>query len=99
MEQKVEQEICVVLNGTDFQKKVWSALLKIPFGEERTYGELAVAIGNPKAVRALASAVGSNNIAMFIPCHRVKAKTGDLHKYRWGGDLKRRILLNEQENK
>lgn len=98
-EQKEKQEVYVVLNGTDFQKKVWSALLEIPFGEERTYGELAVAIGNPKAVRAVGSAVGSNNIAIFIPCHRVKAKTGDSNKYRWGGDLKNNILLDERQRK
>ncbi|KAI8119623.1 hypothetical protein FF38_05079 [Lucilia cuprina] len=92
------EEIYVFLNGTEFKRKVWSALLEIPFGEERTYSDLAVAIGNPKAVRAVANAVGSNNIAIFIPCHRVKAKNGDKLKYRWGGDLKKKILLYENEN-
>ncbi|XP_037825253.1 methylated-DNA--protein-cysteine methyltransferase [Lucilia sericata] len=92
------EEIYVLLKGTEFQRKVWSALLEIPFGEECTYSDLAVAIGNPKAVRAVANAVGSNNIAIFIPCHRVKAKNGDKLKYRWGGDLKKRILVHEKGN-
>ncbi|KAM7364618.1 O-6-alkylguanine-DNA alkyltransferase [Cochliomyia hominivorax] len=99
IKQKENQEVNVVLNGSDFQLKVWSALLKIPFGEERTYGEVAAMIGNPKAARAVGNAVGSNNIAIFIPCHRVKASINDVYKYGAGSELKKKILLNEQKRK
>lgn len=91
------QELNVVLKGSDFQLKVWSALLEIPFGEERTYGEIAAMIGKPKA--AVGNAVGSNEIAIFIPCHRVKSSVNDVYKYGSGSELKKKILLNEQNRK
>ena len=92
------QEVYIALNGTVFQNKVWSALLGIPYGEERTYADIAAIIGNPKASRAVGSAVSANNIAMLVPCHRVRSKTGDTLKYRWGSELKKQILLNEKMN-
>lgn len=61
-------------DGTDFQKSVWRELRKIPRGQTRTYGEIAAAIGNPRAVRAVGSACGANPLPVFIPCHRVVAK-------------------------
>ena len=63
-------------DGTDFQKSVWRELKKIPRGQTRTYGEIAAAIGKPKAVRAVGSACGANPLPVFIPCHRVVAKNG-----------------------
>ena len=65
-----------ILNGTDFQKAVWNELRKIPRGQTRTYGEIAAAIGRPKAVRAVGTACGANPLPLFIPCHRVVAKNG-----------------------
>jgi O-6-methylguanine DNA methyltransferase len=62
--------------GTNFQKSVWRELKKIPRGQTRTYGEIAAAIGNPRAVRAVGSACGANPLPVFIPCHRVVSKTG-----------------------
>ena len=64
------------LEGTDFQRAVWNAIAAIPSGETRTYGELAIAIGRPKAVRAVGSACGANPVPLIIPCHRVTAKNG-----------------------
>jgi O-6-methylguanine DNA methyltransferase len=83
--------------GTDFQKKVWNALLKIPKGKTVTYSELAKKIGAPKAVRAVASAVAKNKIALLIPCHRVVPKTGGTGKYRWGTNRKKKILESEYD--
>lgn len=62
--------------GTEFQRAVWKELKKIPRGQTRTYGEIAAAIGRPKAVRAVGSACGANPLPVFIPCHRVTAKNG-----------------------
>lgn len=62
--------------GTNFQKAVWNEIRKIPRGQTRTYGEIAAAIGRPKAVRAVGSACGANPLPLFIPCHRVVAKNG-----------------------
>jgi O-6-methylguanine DNA methyltransferase len=81
--------------GTDFQLLVWNELLKIPSGETRTYSDIAVAIGRPKACRAVAKACGQNKIAIFIPCHRVVAKNG-LGGYEWGVDIKQQILYREK---
>lgn len=83
------------MQGTEFQKKVWSALLKIPKGKAITYSELAKNIGKPKAVRAAASAVAKNRIALLIPCHRVIPAGGGVGKYRWGSERKKKILESE----
>jgi len=79
--QTLEQFIKKVPNigtpaGTEFQKAVWNELKKIPRGQTRTYGEIAAAIGRPKAVRAVGSACGANPLPLFIPCHRIVAKNG-----------------------
>ncbi|MDR6459468.1 AraC family transcriptional regulator of adaptative response/methylated-DNA-[protein]-cysteine methyltransferase [Chryseobacterium vietnamense] len=80
------------LKGTDFQLKVWESLLTIPMGKLSTYGNLAEKIGNPKASRAVGTAIGSNPVAFLIPCHRVIQATGHLGGYRWGSDRKQLIV-------
>ncbi|KAA2224327.1 bifunctional helix-turn-helix domain-containing protein/methylated-DNA--[protein]-cysteine S-methyltransferase [Chryseobacterium sediminis] len=80
------------LKGTDFQLKVWESLLTIPMGKLSTYGSLAEKIGNPKAFRAVGTAIGSNPVAFLIPCHRVIQATGHLGGYRWGSDRKQLIV-------
>ena len=80
------------VRGTAFQCQVWAALRQIPVGETRTYGEVAAAIGRPKAVRAVAGACGANPVALVVPCHRVVGADGALRGYRWGPERKRRLL-------
>ena len=80
------------LKGTDFQLKVWESLLTIPMGKLSTYGSLAEKIGNPKASRAVGTAIGSNPVAFLIPCHRVIQSTGNLGGYRWGSERKQVIV-------
>ncbi|UKB82959.1 methylated-DNA--[protein]-cysteine S-methyltransferase [Chryseobacterium sp. MEBOG06] len=80
------------LKGTDFQLKVWESLLTIPMGKLSTYGNLAEKIGNPKASRAVGTAIGSNPVAFLIPCHRVIQSTGHLGGYRWGIDRKQLMM-------
>lgn len=79
-------------SGTDFQKQVWRELLRIPYGETITYSELAARIGKPSAVRAVATACGSNPIPILIPCHRVIGKDGSLTGYAGGLDNKKFLL-------
>jgi O-6-methylguanine DNA methyltransferase len=81
--------------GTPFQRKVWNALLDIPYGETRTYAELARSIGEPKAFRAVGAANGANPISIVIPCHRVISSGGGLGGYSGGVPLKRRLLALE----
>lgn len=84
------------LEGTDFQKKVWEQLQRIPYGETASYKDVAVAIGNEKAVRAVGGANGMNNIAIIIPCHRVIGADGNLVGF--GGGLWRKVwLLNHEK--
>lgn len=80
------------LRGTDFQLKVWEALLKIPQGKLSTYGEIAQQIENPKASRAVGTAIGSNPIAYLIPCHRVIQSSGEFGGYMWGPNRKAAII-------
>ncbi|MDH3660543.1 MAG: methylated-DNA--[protein]-cysteine S-methyltransferase [Alphaproteobacteria bacterium] len=86
----------LLIRGTNFQIKVWEALLRIPFGRLVTYQDVAKAIGNPKAVRAVGSAVGKNNISWLIPCHRVILSSGVMHNYRWG--VRQKKILNALES-
>lgn len=83
------------LHGTAFQLKVWEALRSIPRGQTRTYGQLAKALGEPKAVRAVAGACGANPVAIVVPCHRVIGSDGKLTGYRWGVERKRKLLEQE----
>ena len=77
-------EIKLHLKGTDFQLKVWEMLLKIPMGSLTTYGDIAAILDNPKASRAVGTAVGDNPVAFLIPCHRVIRSSGELGGYHWG---------------
>lgn len=81
--------------GTDFQRAVWEALKAIPYGGTRTYGEIAAAVGRPKAVRAVGQANHVNPLPIFIPCHRVVGKGGALTGYAGGLELKRALLALE----
>jgi AraC family transcriptional regulator of adaptative response/methylated-DNA-[protein]-cysteine methyltransferase len=83
------------IRGTAFQQKVWAALRAIPPGKTATYKEIARAIGQPKAVRAVAQACGANPLAVAIPCHRVVRTDGDLSGYRWGVERKRKLIDRE----
>ena len=85
------------LHATAFQMRVWSELRKIPYGETRSYAQVAEAVGNPKAVRAVARACATNPVALVNPCHRVIGSDGRLAGYRWGIERKKRILDREQE--
>lgn len=85
--------------GTAFQKSVWDALAKIPYGETRTYGQIAQAIGNPKASRAVGMACNRNPIMIAVPCHRVIGADGSLTGYAPGTQLKQIVLNLEQQKK
>jgi AraC family transcriptional regulator of adaptative response/methylated-DNA-[protein]-cysteine methyltransferase len=89
-------QIPLVLHGTAFQLKVWRYLQTIPPGSVQSYTEVAEAIGQPKAVRAVANACAANHIAVVIPCHRVIRGDGGLGGYRWGLDRKRALLDAER---
>ncbi|WP_055717661.1 methylated-DNA--[protein]-cysteine S-methyltransferase [Streptomyces torulosus] len=84
------------LHGTPFQRGVWEQLARIPFGETRSYGELADAMGSPKASRAVGLANGKNPVGIIVPCHRVVGSDGSLTGYGGGLDRKRRLLDFEQ---
>ncbi len=87
------------VHGTAFQIKVWRYLQKIPYGEVQSYSEVAKGIGQPKAVRAVASACASNRVALLIPCHRVIRGDGSLGGYRWGLERKRALIDRERESR
>ena len=85
------------LQGTDFQIRVWNELKNIPFGESRSYKDIAIALGNPNAARAVANACGKNPYPISIPCHRVIGSNGNLGGYSGkGGIEKKRQLLNRE---
>ena len=88
-------EACLVLSGAPFQIKVWEALLAIPSGQVTTYSDIAAAIGAPRAVRAVGTAVGRNPVSWLIPCHRALRKSGGLGGYHWGLPVKRAMLAWE----
>jgi methylated-DNA-[protein]-cysteine S-methyltransferase len=80
------------MEGTEFQLSVWNYLTRIPYGETRSYAQVAEAIGRPKAVRAVGAANGSNPVAIIVPCHRVIGSSGKLTGYGGGLPLKKRLL-------
>ncbi|MFB9990950.1 bifunctional transcriptional activator/DNA repair enzyme AdaA [Deinococcus oregonensis] len=84
------------VHGTAFQQQVWKALQQIPWGETRTYAEIACALGQPSAVRAVARACAANRLALLIPCHRVLPKKGGNGGYRWGTEQKTRLIAHER---
>jgi len=87
-----QRPLTLFLQGTNFQVKVWEALLKIPQGAVASYEDVAQMMGQPNAARAVGSAVGANNIAYLIPCHRVIRKSGIIQEYRWGSTRKKAML-------
>ncbi len=90
--------LAVLLKGTNFQLRVWEALLRIPSGSATTYEQVAIAAGAPRSIRATASAIGDNAIAFLIPCHRVLRKSGALGGYRWGTARKQAMLAWESSH-
>lgn len=88
-------EIPLLLSGTPFQQKVWRAVQKIPYGETRTYGQIATSIGKPKAVRAVGTVIGKNPVCIVIPCHRVVPKSGGIGNYAYGKAMKQWLLDHE----
>jgi AraC family transcriptional regulator of adaptative response/methylated-DNA-[protein]-cysteine methyltransferase len=91
-----ELRVPIDVGGTAFQRRVWAALQAIPYGETRSYGELATAVSAPTAVRAAASACARNPVALVVPCHRVLRSGGALGGYRWGVERKQRLLEAER---
>jgi AraC family transcriptional regulator, regulatory protein of adaptative response / methylated-DNA-[protein]-cysteine methyltransferase len=89
---QTNQPLRITMIGTDFEIRVWETLLKIPRGKAATYGDVAAAIGKPKAARAVGAAVGRNPISFVVPCHRVIGKSGELTGYHWGLTRKKAIL-------
>lgn len=89
---RAEEPLRVVLIGTDFQVRVWQALLKIPMHKAKTYSAIAGEIGAPKASRAVGAAIGANPVSFVVPCHRALGKSGALTGYHWGLTRKRAIL-------
>jgi methylated-DNA-[protein]-cysteine S-methyltransferase len=88
-------DLPLAMEGTEFQKRVWAELLRIPFGKTRSYGEMAMLLGDPKCTRAVGLANGSNPIAIVIPCHRVIGASGSLVGF--GGGLRNKSLLLDLE--
>jgi methylated-DNA-[protein]-cysteine S-methyltransferase len=89
---RTEFTVPLDMRGTPFQRRVWEALLGIPFGETRTYGQLAVQLGNPRATRAVGAANGRNPVAIIAPCHRVIGFSGKLTGFAGGLDAKAHLL-------
>ena len=94
--ERTEFDLNLDMRGTQFQKDVWNALLTIPYGETRSYGDIAKQIGRPDRARAVGAANGSNPISIIVPCHRVVGSTGKLTGYAGGLDVKRRLLDHER---
>ncbi|MBQ6622452.1 MAG: methylated-DNA--[Mogibacterium sp.] len=94
--QREEFTFPIRIAGTEFQQEVWSTLLTIPYGETRTYGEVAEMIGNPNACRAVGMANNRNRLPIVIPCHRVIGKDGRLIGYNGGIEIKKKLLEIER---
>lgn len=101
-------DLPIDMKGTEFQKKVWNATSQIPFGETRTYAQIAKEIGHPKAVRAVGTALSKNPFAIIIPCHRVvpkqmglpteaRQKRAKVGGYAWGVPMKKKLLEHEKK--
>jgi methylated-DNA-[protein]-cysteine S-methyltransferase len=91
-------DIPLLMVGTDFQKSVWSALSKVPYGATSTYSQIARDINNQRAVRAVGNAIGANPVSIIIPCHRIIGSDGELVGYGGGLSIKERLLKLEQKN-
>jgi O-6-methylguanine DNA methyltransferase len=93
---QVLDDVFEAMEATDLQRAVWKELTNIPYASTISYEELALRIGNPTAVRAVASAVGDNPISIAIPCHRIILKSGEIGEYHWGSDIKEKLLAYEK---
>lgn len=91
-----EFDIPLLVTGTDFQRRVWKVLMRVPYGATSTYGQIAQDIGSPRAVRAVGSALGANPISIILPCHRVVGGNGGLTGYGGGLSRKKWLLRLEQ---
>ena len=89
-------DLSIDVQATAFQSRVWDALRDIPYGQTRSYAQIAEAIGEPRAVRAVARACATNPVAVVVPCHRVVRNDGALSGYRWGVERKRALLERER---
>jgi len=96
-EQDGAEQLPLDVRATEFQRRVWQALRKIPSGKTASYAEIARAVGDGRAVRAVARACATNPVALAIPCHRVVHSDGSLSGYRWGVARKRTLLAAEKE--
>lgn len=94
----VRDDINLLPDCTDFQFSVFRALMQIPCGTTVSYKDIAAAIGQPRAVRAVGHAIASNRIALLIPCHRVVPASGGCGNYRWGASLKRTLIEDERQS-
>jgi methylated-DNA-[protein]-cysteine S-methyltransferase len=90
-----ELEVAIDVQGTPFQHRVWELVRAIPFGETRSYGEIAQAAGAPRSARAVGAANGQNRVSLLVPCHRVIGSSGALTGYAWGVDKKQWLLEHE----
>ena len=97
--QRKEFSMALDMRGTQFQKDVWEALLAIPFGETRSYGQLAKKLGNPQATRAIGAANGRNPISIIVPCHRVIGSSGKLTGFAGGLETKAHLLDLEKKDR
>ena len=94
-----EFDLPLLMEGSEFQRRVWERLTAIPYSETETYGRLAAAIGSPRAARAVGAAAGRNRLMIIVPCHRLVGADGSLTGFAWGTDLKRKLLQHEQQYK
>jgi AraC family transcriptional regulator of adaptative response/methylated-DNA-[protein]-cysteine methyltransferase len=94
---KLNRSLPLDIQATAFQRRVWTHLQSLPFGATQSYREVAKAIGQPNAARAVARACASNRLAVAIPCHRVVREDGEMGGYRWGVERKRALLQLEQQ--
>jgi AraC family transcriptional regulator of adaptative response/methylated-DNA-[protein]-cysteine methyltransferase len=94
--EKTHTDLPLDMRATAFQKRVWDELCKIPYGQTRTYAQVAAALGQPTAARAVARACATNPASLVVPCHRVVRGDGNLGGYRWGLDRKRQLLERER---
>jgi methylated-DNA-[protein]-cysteine S-methyltransferase len=92
---RTDFDLPLAAEGTDFRRKVWEALLAIPFGETRSYAEIARGVGKPTAYRAVGAAIGMNPVSIVAPCHRVIGSSGALTGFAGGLDTKRQLLAHE----
>jgi O-6-methylguanine DNA methyltransferase len=97
--ERTEFDLALDLRGTPFQRAVWDALLEIPYGETRSYLQIARAVGRPRAVRAVGAANGANPVSLVVPCHRVIGSDGRLAGYGGGADVKARLLAMERSRR